>query len=163
MVVTPQVPPNLGLARCYLNAAVTKQGGMTGFESADGSMLYYLSPKDGAEILQKHLPNGDEERIAEIPPIQFWNDWQVAKGGIYFAAEEKKLQTESSSSVPQPRNIELRYFDFTTRQTTKVTAIRNLNSGGVGGGFSVSPDGRTILYTQTDSMGSEIIVVDNFH
>ena len=49
-------------------------------------------------------------------------------------------------------------FDFATRRS--VTVARNL--GNVDVGFTVSPDGRTILYSRVDSSVDDLMMVENF-
>jgi hypothetical protein len=55
----------------------------------------------------------------------------------------------------------LRYIDCATKRVSKITTLSAVKYGV--GGISVSPDGKTILYTQTDSLRAEIMVVDDFH
>jgi Tol biopolymer transport system component/DNA-binding winged helix-turn-helix (wHTH) protein len=137
---------------------VTTQGGAWAFESTDGSTLYYLNPRsDNLEILQKQLPHGAERRFAHIPALEFWNGWQVAKGGIYFAASRPKMESVALGQ----KDFVLQYFDFATNVTTPVTTLRDTLARP--GGFTVSKNGRTILFVQTDSLGAEIMLVENFH
>ena len=142
---------------------VTKGGGVTAFEAADGAMLYYLSPKNCcADIWQKHLPDGEERRFTEIPALLFWNGWHMARGGIYFAGPGTSSQPpKHASEWPQTNPMLLRYFNFATGLTTTVTALNDVRVGV--GGFDVSKNDRTVLYTQTDSAGTEIMLVENFH
>jgi Tol biopolymer transport system component len=114
---------------------VTKHGGGTPFESADGSSLYYFS-KNGYVLLRKQLPNGEERPFAEIPPLMFWNGWQMAKGGIYFAPRGKTAQSRNAPSELPQSDFVLRYFDFATRNTTTVTTLRDTFTRP--GGFAVS-------------------------
>lgn len=50
------------------------------------------------------------------------------------------------------------YLNFATGKST--TVARNL--GEVGQGFTVSPDGRTILYGRVDSSVDDLMLVENF-
>jgi hypothetical protein len=52
----------------------------------------------------------------------------------------------------------LQYFDLGTRKST--TVARNL--GNVYIGLTASPDGRTILYSQSDSLVDDLMLVENF-
>jgi Tol biopolymer transport system component/DNA-binding winged helix-turn-helix (wHTH) protein len=141
---------------------VTREGGAwPAFEGVDGSTLYYLKFKDSIDLFQKFLPNGEERRFTHIPPLAFWNGWQLAKGGIYFAPRGPETESAASPSDIVQEDLVLQYFDFATKVTTPVTRLRDALARP--GGFTVSKDGRTILYVQTDSIGAEIMLVENFH
>jgi hypothetical protein len=53
------------------------------------------------------------------------------------------------------------FFDITTHQVTRVFDLENLPAR-EDTGLAVSPDKRTILYTQLDSSNSDIFLVENF-
>ena len=133
-------------------------GGVFGFEGPDNT-LFYLNNKGDFHFWQKRLPAGEERPVSEIPEVMGWNTWQVTAKGIYFMIPIETPAT-TEASPPLDPEYELRYFDTTTKKTTKIT---NLPTPGVGpGGISVSHDGKTVLYTKTDSLRAEIMVVDNF-
>ena len=46
---------------------------------------------------------------------------------------------------------------FSTGKTSKILTIER-----PGGGVAVSPDGRTLLYSQVDETGSDLMLVENF-
>ena len=52
----------------------------------------------------------------------------------------------------------LQYFDLATRKITTVAS----SLGIVGFGLTASPDGRTILYSRTDSSVDDLMLVENF-
>jgi Tol biopolymer transport system component/DNA-binding winged helix-turn-helix (wHTH) protein len=138
-------------------------GGIFGFEGPENT-LFYLNEKEDFHLWQKRLPDGEERPFTEIPEVMDWNSWQVTAKGIYFILPiEAPANTESSSPLDPP--YELRYFDFATKKITKIINLPRpqVFSGGSAGGISISADGKTILYTQTDSMQAEIMMVDNFH
>jgi hypothetical protein len=57
----------------------------------------------------------------------------------------------------------MQFYNFRNRRSTIVHEFpqgTNLNGGGTS--MSVSPDGRWILYTQLDQVGSNLVLVENF-
>jgi hypothetical protein len=50
------------------------------------------------------------------------------------------------------------YFDFATKHVRRICKLEK----NFGNGFSVSPDGRCLLYTQVDKAYSDIMLVENF-
>ena len=75
------------------------------------------------------------------------NPYAVAKQGIYFFRKgDKKDQ------------VDLCFLPLPTGKTRKILTIERPYVGYV----TVSPDGRTILYTQADQTGSDLMLVENF-
>jgi hypothetical protein len=70
----------------------------------------------------------------------------LAPDGIFFVPE------------PADDRSSIRFFNFRTRATTYVAPIQ----GSVAIGLSLSPDGRHILYSETDQQSSELMLVENF-
>jgi hypothetical protein len=70
--------------------------------------------------------------------------------------------------VPLQEPTSIQFLSFATHQITSVVNFEKLigvmgRGGGFGGGLTVSPDGRSILFTQFDQAGSELMLVENFH
>jgi len=73
--------------------------------------------------------------------------WTVSKQGIYFFTPPDG-QGRSDICV----------YEFSTGKTSKILTIeRNVYNC-----IAVSPDERTILYTQSDQVGSDLMLVENF-
>jgi Tol biopolymer transport system component/DNA-binding winged helix-turn-helix (wHTH) protein len=116
-------------------------------ESFDGKTIYFAN-HDGAMPLKKvPVPGqpGTESEVAGLPRLNGPDDWTLSPGGIYFVPAEA------------PRSV--RYFDFASKQIRPIFEVDK----GFGGGFSVSPDGRWILYSQDRSVTGDIMLVDHFH
>jgi tricorn protease-like protein len=106
---------------------ITRKGGAVARESADGKFLYYLKNDNEFTSLWKVPSEGGEEtQVLESVCCQ---NFAVVEQGIYF--------------VPKP-NSSVKFLSFATG---KVTTIAQL-SGYAAYGFSVSPDGRWLLYAQ---------------
>jgi Tol biopolymer transport system component len=126
---------------------ITRQGGEgQALESPDGKFIYYArslgSPGGAATLWRTPVNGGEEIRILDsLFPLQ----WTLTASGIYFSAP--------SDSGPL-----IRFFSFRTRQITTI-APREL-----GGqyGISVSPDGRFLLYSIAQIIGSDLMLVENF-
>lgn len=97
------------------------------------------------------LPHADAETPL-IPDFKVgsWGYWSVLPQGIYFV----------QSLVPHSAAV--KFYDFDRRS---IRLITNLSTEPPfdDSGFSVSPDGRWILYTQVDHSGSDIMLVEQFH
>ncbi len=115
--------------------------------SADGKFLYYQRGWPVSGSVWRIPVGGGEETIVIESVTPGGPSWKVARDGIYYL------------SVPDDRGLQdLHFYDLATGITTKI--LENLSN--YWGGIAVSPDGRTILYTQLDDMGSDLMLVENF-
>jgi Tol biopolymer transport system component/DNA-binding winged helix-turn-helix (wHTH) protein len=124
---------------------VTTKGGFIGFESADGSALYYWKDNDYG-IWKMPLPNGEETRI--LPVNLDWGRWALTGSGIYF------IDTRPSKPV-------ISFLNFAIRSISKIATVEKPLFFEVPA-FDVSPDGRTILFLQVEKE-TDIMLVENFH
>jgi Tol biopolymer transport system component len=125
---------------------LTKQGGYTAVESPDGKELYYERFAQSG-IWMVPTTGGEETLLSDLISPN-WSTWAVRPEGIYFVGDGKDS------------GLVLRVYDFTTR---KVSQVARLGKGLVaGGGLSISPDGRWVLYSRIDHSSSNIMLVENF-
>jgi Tol biopolymer transport system component len=125
---------------------VTKRGGDAAFESYDGKTLYYAKGRAGPGLWKVPVGGGEESPVLEQLDAELWGYWGLTSDGIYFYNA-------------RTRAIEL--FSFATGRMSKVAAPeKDPNPGNPG--LAVSPDGRWILYTQIDTLSSDIMLVENF-
>lgn len=120
---------------------ITREGGARARESPDGKFLFYLKNGDEMTSLWKVPVRGGEETQV-LEPVCCEN-FAVVDRGIYF--------------IPK-LNSSVQFLDFATR---KITTIANL-SGFAAYGFSLSPDGRRLLYSQYENRGADLSLVENF-
>jgi len=123
---------------------VTSAGGSGAMESPDGKMLYYVK-RDGNGGLWKMPVEGGQE--TEVVPDVFRVNYAVTDKGIYFTPH---IQLDYTSWV--------KFLSFATGTTTQIVKTRPLDLG-----LAVSPDGRTLIYSQFDQASSNIMLVENFH
>ena len=77
----------------------------------------------------------------------YGNAFGVVKEGIYF--------------IPMPDaagRSSIQFFNFATKRIRSISTIESA----IGTNLSVSPDGRWILYSQADQLGSDLMLVENF-
>ena len=128
---------------------VTKQGGFAAFESTDGSVLYYAK-FDSPGLWRVPVGGGEESLVLDQLRPGYWGAWAVADEGIYFIDPEER-----------PRAA-LEFFSFATRRVTRI-ALLEKEPAKFTPNLALSPDGRSILYTQLDQSGNDIMLVENFH
>ena len=138
-----KVRPTGGLA-----IQVTRQGGFAAFESPDGRFLYYAKGLAVPGLWRIPTNGGEETEVISSLEAGYWGDWAVVEGGIYYL--------DTTTAKPG-----IAFFDFTTRRTTRVFDVENLPARSAPG-LAVSPDKKTILYTQLDASNSDIMLVENF-
>jgi Tol biopolymer transport system component len=121
---------------------VTHNGGTGPLESPDGRTLYFVK-SDG--LWKMPVEGGEEKQVlTDIYRVNY----AVSDKGIYFTPRNG---TDGSSAVE--------FLDFATGKTAqivKVTKFLDL-------GLTISPDEKTLLYTQFDYTGANLMLVDNFH
>jgi len=123
---------------------VTQHGGREALESPDGKSVYYSKGFDTAELWRVSADGGGEV-LALKGPIQ--GKWDVLADGISFISPE-----------PTPT---VRVYSFATGKTQTVASIGK-GITWTDQGFSVSPDGKQILYTHTDQAEYDLMLVENF-
>ena len=129
---------------------VTRNGGETAFESPDGKFLYYTKEYSwpasvGLAGLWKMPSGGGEESrcFRSVAPRAFC----PVNEGIYF--------------IPEPGIDGKSSIQFLSFATAKVKTVAPI-SGSPAEGLSVSPDGRSLLFTQLDDASSDLMLVENF-
>jgi Tol biopolymer transport system component len=120
---------------------VTRQpGGDTAFESSDGRSVVFANDRVG---VWKKTVDGEEELV--LPEVGVAYRLAVTDEGIYFIKD-----------VGNGATIE--FFSFATRRVTRIATMDKPP----GLGLAVSPDGRWLLYTQTDVESQGLMLADNF-
>jgi eukaryotic-like serine/threonine-protein kinase len=127
---------------------VTRNGGFAAFESPDGSRLYYAK-FDAPGIWTVAASGGEEQPVHDLPPTGYWGYWGIGHRGLYFVNPEAK---------PRPA-IEL--LDLATRRVTRIAEMERQPMQWESG-FSVARDERSILYSQWEQSGSDIMLVEGF-
>jgi len=127
---------------------VTHQGGFIAMERPLHGGVFYTKGPDVPGIW-KLTPAGQEVPVLDEFPAGYWGYWCVSDRGIYFVRPSK------------PDGGVLEFFNLETGRIRKLAKFEHgpLFSDS---GLSVSRDGGSILYTQADTSGSEIMLVENF-
>lgn len=119
---------------------ITKNGGYNAHESRDGTELYYAKTEGG--VWKVPARGGDE---IELWPQVDGANCVPAKHGLYC------IENAHDRTI-------VNFLDLKTR-SRKVLAVV---PGPLNNGLGVSPDDRWLLYTRTDFVGSELMLVENF-
>jgi Tol biopolymer transport system component len=125
-------------------ARVTRKGGFAAFESPDSQWVYYAK-SDGASSLWKVPRDGGEE--TQVLESVEQHAFAIVNEGIYF--------------IPRPDSAGrylIQFYNFATKGIRSITMIERP----IRPFLSVSPDGRSILYSQVDQTGSDLMLVENF-
>ncbi len=126
---------------------VTHQGGFAAFESTDGRFLYYAKGPGVPGLWRISTNGGEEIELMSSLEAGYWGYWAVVENGIYYL-----------DTATKPR---ISFFNTSTCRTTRVFDLEN-RPAREAPGLAVSPDKKTILYTQLDALNSDIMLVDNF-
>ncbi|MDA2925294.1 serine/threonine-protein kinase [Acidobacteria bacterium AH-259-L09] len=133
---------------------VTKNGGNTPFESADGRYVYYAKRAEGrasAVVWKVPVEEGEETPVTE-PFAGGVFKWALAEKGIYFVDQRDTSSSDASWVV--------KFFSFDQQGVTEIAELTHPPHGR-GPGLTVSPDGRWILGSQVE-ISSDLILVEDF-
>jgi eukaryotic-like serine/threonine-protein kinase len=129
---------------------VTSGGGYVPLESFDGRTLYYRRASSDSPLLARPTTGGTEQTITGCVPFPF--GYTVGPEGVFHL-------DCTTPTTEDPSRRTLRLWEARTRQDR---AIATLDTGeSEPAGLSVSPDGRTILYTR-GSASADLMMIENF-
>jgi Tol biopolymer transport system component len=124
---------------------LTHHGGREVQESWDGSTVYFLP--EGPGIWRVPANGGGESPVPGLENPSVSRHFWVAKTGIYFL-----------SSASPPWTISLYHFD-----NAKITPVARIQKSleFMTPSLTVSPDEKSMLYTQLDQSGYDLSILDN--
>lgn len=130
---------------------LTFAGGIGGVESSDCKYLYYAK-YNVPGIWRLLLDGGQEELVTDQLKEGDWGYWALLDDRIYFF-------NSGEGATP---TITLESIDLSTRHVDRLSEFKARTYKWVPG-LTVSPDRRTLLYTQLDQSGQDIKIIENFH
>jgi hypothetical protein len=116
-------------------------------ESADGKYIYFRNRRTFWRV---PVAGGDEEE-AIIPEhdLTWATTIQPVHDGVYYLEVDRAAHGMAVS-----------FFDFAAKHIEVVFRFKNPNFGA--STFSVSPDGKSILYPRVDQSQTNLVIVENF-
>jgi Tol biopolymer transport system component len=148
--------------------ALTKMRGEQPVESADGKFLIFRArnslwrvPVDGGE---------EEEFIVPDHDLLWGTTIQPVKKGVYFLEWERAARPKDRNKGGNDRRFRggggqmvVSFYDYATKANTVAVRMKNSEMNGrMDGAFSVSPDGKYILYPKVDRSQTNVMLVENF-
>jgi eukaryotic-like serine/threonine-protein kinase len=129
---------------------VTRDGGFAPLESPDGKSLYHTKDFEATSLWRIPVEGGQATKI--LDGLSSSISVAIADGGVYF--------------VPLHDRTSIHFLSFARNQIRTVANFDkplDVPEQPYSGGLALSPDGRFILFTQSDQAGSELMLVENFH
>jgi len=147
--------PAGGSAPMGAGVQVTRQGGFEAMESPDGQWLYYVKPAQPGLWRVPLSPRGPvsmrpslyETLVLEAVHRGYW---AAAGKGIYWV-----------QFTPEKTGGEIRFHNTETNQSSEIGRVQKLIVREIPG-FSVTRDGRWILFSQADQSDADLILLDQF-
>jgi Tol biopolymer transport system component len=125
---------------------ITTQGGWVPFEDEEGRFIYYAK-EDPSEGIWRVPAGGGEETLVLKKTIN-WSEWCLWEQSIAYVSKEDE------------RRPRIEMFDLRSQETREIVSLEPDTL--TGWGLTVSPDGKSILYTKLEQ-DSDIMLVENFH
>ena len=136
------------------NAEAITKGFGYGPVAADGRFIYYVRsvgvPARRANepgVWRVPLQGGEEERVVDQGSAGYVS---VISDGICIFTYETQ---------PDPT---IKFYSFATGKWTTLLSIERTKAFGFGFRLSLSPDGQSLIYSRTDHMVNDLMLVENF-
>ena len=120
---------------------VTSSGGLACSESPDGKWLYFAGEGTDASLWRMPVGGGSQTRV--LPTVTRWN-FAIVDDGVYFVT-----RTGRGFAI-----------ELLNSASGKIDVIAPIREGYFG--FAVSPDRKSILYTQAIALSSELVLAEGF-
>jgi Tol biopolymer transport system component/DNA-binding winged helix-turn-helix (wHTH) protein len=113
----------------------------------NGRVFFNVNEGNKIAIWSRSVIGGEAEPLKGMPALNAAESWTATEHGIYY-----------TSSSPEPAAIN--FYNFATRTLRRLCSLPQ--SPTPGGGVSVTTDGRSLLYAQTDDTQSDIMLATHF-
>jgi hypothetical protein len=126
---------------------VNTKGGFQAFESLDGKWVYYAK-ENAPGIWKVAVDGGETTRVLEQGVV---GGWSLTDQGICFLSND-------------PGGPMFHFFGFAEQKASLLRKFPK-ETGVVCDGdneLSATADGRRIIYTQSDQLASDLMLVENF-
>jgi len=120
---------------------VTRESGGVPHVSADGKYIYYAR----CPALWR-IPAEGGEATKVLDPLPSFRNLAIVNAGYYYI-----------------KGHSIQFVNSATNKVRTVAKLEDFRDIGEAGGLTVSPDDRSILYTQVDQASIELMMVENFH
>jgi Tol biopolymer transport system component len=127
--------------------AVAQRGSAQGVESADGKYVYYHWRRS---IWRVPVGGGEDEEAIIPEHDMFWTTLQPVRKGVYYGEFDHGA-----------RSVDVSFFEFENKRNSVLLRIRTREMGRTSS-FSVSPDGKSVLYPRVDQSETNLMMVENF-
>jgi Tol biopolymer transport system component len=118
------------------------------YSVVNGDRLFFnVKEPTGVRLWSRPTGDGDEAPLPNMPELGYAESWTVTSKGAYY--------TDSATNPPT-----INFYDFAKQSTKPLLSLRRRPTPN--DGLAVSPDGRWLLYTQTDDEQSDIMLVEHF-
>ena len=125
-----------------------RMGASSPVESADGKFVIFRFRRNLARVPATAEDAEPEEFIVPDQDM-FWTSIQPAKKGVYYLVWERST-----------RGTGVVFYDYATKKSSVISRTAGFDRGA--GMFSVSPDGKYILYPKVDRSQTSLMLVENF-
>jgi Tol biopolymer transport system component len=138
---------------------VTQRGGRYAKESADGRDLYFARTQTFPATICR-MPVAGGEEVTVVRNLAYYANFAVARDGIYFESSVPGASVGSLAMfTPFSRpGATIEFLSFATGRVSRVLTIDRH----AGHGFSVSPDGKTLLFGVVESFTEDLMLIENF-
>jgi hypothetical protein len=123
---------------------VTKHGGQRPAVTSDGKFVYYAKGRD--EVWRIAPGGGEETRVIAGVEDPFHGRWAPVEKGLYFVQRTG------------PKRV-LKFLDY---NTGRVGEVMPLYKPWDVFALALSPDRRSVLYSQTDHGMRQMLMIENF-
>ncbi len=122
---------------------VTRAGGTAPSESPDGKFVYYTKDSTPSPLWKMPVDGGPETQVVDDV---FRANYVVTHKGVYFMPRDVERKTA------------IKYLNFATGAVTEIVKVPKRQDSGL----TISPDGKTLMYSQVDYASRHLMLVEGF-
>ncbi len=133
-----------GVVRPGLPIQMTGDHGFSAVESSDRRLFYYRNPPhQGIWAIPRDRPKQIAVRTGPVPDL--WSNWALSNHGVYFL-------------IPGHLGPEIEFLDFRTRLVSHIAKLDKPSFYGL----AISPNGKSLIFSQQDKSQHQIFVMSGF-